>query len=81
MYQLQIDYKQQCRRDYGGIARKNVCCAASCGRCGGRGCSKRPGGKRNCCGSRIKQTCGDNGKTAPCVIRGNNSFITNSILF
>lgn len=26
-----------------------VCCNASCGACGGRGCSKRPGGPRLCC--------------------------------
>merc|ERR1711998_214520 len=27
----------------------NVCCPKSCGSCGGKGCSSRPGGASNCC--------------------------------
>lgn len=32
-----------------GIRAGRVCCAASCGQCGGRGCHKFPGGSKNCC--------------------------------
>ena len=50
--------------NYNGIGTNNgkVCCARSCGTCGGKGCSKRPGGKKNCCTKWIKKNCG----TAPC---------------
>ena len=64
------DFKGQCRA-YGGIAKKKVCCAKACGKCGGRGCGRRPGGKKNCCGAHIKKTCGENGNIAPCIMRGN----------
>ena len=30
------------------------CCAASCGTCGGSGCSSRPGGADACCGGNIE---------------------------
>ena len=43
----------------------SACCAKKCGKCGGSGCSKRPGGKKNCCNGNIKKTCGPNQK-APC---------------
>lgn len=36
------------------ILKDGVFCAASCGTCGGRGCSKRPGGQNKCCVSNIK---------------------------
>jgi len=48
----------------GGIA----CCKASCGKCGGLGCSRRPGGASGCCQQHITR----NGKVcsrnvmAPC---------------
>ena len=45
-----------------------ACCPASCGTCGGQGCSKRPGGKDNCCGHIIAEagkSCEDN--DVPCV--------------
>lgn len=32
-----------------GVASGAVCCAATCGECGGAGCSQRPGGTANCC--------------------------------
>lgn len=40
----------------GGILgdHKAVCCARSCGTCGGKGCAAAPGGKYKCCGSEIK---------------------------
>lgn len=52
-----------------GIRSKNICCAASCGRCGGTGCSTLPGGSENCCGTNIinaNYSC--NLSTAPCLI-------------
>ena len=33
----------------------SACCAKKCGKCGGSGCSKRPGGKKNCCTGNIKR--------------------------
>ena len=64
---------QKCE-DYRGIGQKSTCCAARCGTCGGSGCSRRPGGARNCCTSRIYQTCGVDGQTAPCIIVGKRWF-------
>lgn len=32
------------------------CCPASCGKCGGRGCSNRPGGREKCCSNTIKRS-------------------------
>ena len=34
-----------------------LCCSASCGQCGGNGCSRRPGGQKACCGSQIHRQC------------------------
>lgn len=31
------------------LCNRRVCCLNECGKCGGRGCAKRPGGSRNCC--------------------------------
>ena len=48
---------------------KKYCCAASCGKCGGTGCSKLPGGASACCTSSIaaaKQSCAKH--AAPCVM-------------
>ena len=54
---------------YGGVEnpKGEACCAASCGTCGGSGCSQRPGGKSNCCVGHIplQQVCGP-GQNAPC---------------
>lgn len=38
----------------GGYDSKSVCCAASCGGCGGKGCKERPGGASQCCTTDIK---------------------------
>ena len=53
-----------------------VCCAKSCGTCGGDGCETRPGGRENCCKFEIQfnsdngaNTCGTFNK-APCFILG-----------
>ena len=46
-----------------------VCCAASCGSCGGSGCSQRPGGASACCTGKIStanRSCADN--PPPCVM-------------
>ena len=34
-----------------------VCCPKSCGQCGGKGCSKRPGGSKMCCAIHITSSC------------------------
>jgi hypothetical protein len=50
---------------------KDACCPKCCGRCGGSGCAKAPGGKMNCCAKEVAS----NGKdcktsTAPCSVTG-----------
>ena len=50
-----------------------VCCAKTCGSCGGGGCTSRPGGTQNCCTGNIKdngKVCGLDGNKAPCIIPG-----------
>ena len=47
-----------------------VCCAKSCGSCGGKGCAARPGGKSACCTKEVQA----NGVVcavgnAPCTIK------------
>lgn len=37
------------------ICTNEVCCAGSCGRCGGRACSRLPGGRNRCCVSAIRR--------------------------
>lgn len=47
----------------------NLCCAASCGACGGTGCGSLPGGSGSCCGTPILNSglsCDDT--SAPCII-------------
>jgi hypothetical protein len=47
----------------------NVCCAASCGACGGSGCASRPGGGDACCLTNIRNdgvSCTESGP--PCVL-------------
>ena len=66
---INIDSDNPCA-PYGGINSGNVCCAASCGACGGKGCSKRPGGTSACCTKKIpiQQVCGL-GQKAPCHLK------------
>ncbi len=50
-----------------GVSNKRTCCPASCGKCGGHGCSKRPGG-RMCCQKHVRATgrmCKNT--SAPCM--------------
>ena len=57
-----------------GISRGNVCCAPTCGQCGGSGCQNRPGGRNHCCSGSIRDNavkCSANGGVAPCVSDGN----------
>ncbi|WP_438015418.1 hypothetical protein WMF18_31720 [Sorangium sp. So ce315] len=52
-----------------GVQSGSVCCKASCGTCGGAGCSGRPGGSNACCTGNIiaaNTTC--TGTNAPCVL-------------
>merc|ERR1712212_384498 len=68
---LELDDRDDACNSYNGVASKNGkdCCAKKCGTCGGKGCSKRPGGKKNCCTRWIKKNCG----TAPCNIKNGGS--------
>jgi hypothetical protein len=48
---------------------QGVCCRASCGSCGGPGCSGRRGGAKACCAGNImaaKRSCGS--ALAPCMM-------------
>mmetsp|Transcript_19570 Transcript_19570/g.27529 ORF Transcript_19570/g.27529 Transcript_19570/m.27529 type:complete len:628 (+) Transcript_19570:188-2071(+) len=46
-----------------------ICCTLSCGRCGGEGCDKLPGGASNCCTSQITELCdGSDPTKVPCVL-------------
>ena len=52
-----------------GILSGDICCAASCGSCGGTGCGSRPGGASSCCTGSIR----DSGRSCdayepPCVV-------------
>lgn len=52
-----------------GIAADGVCCAASCGACGGAGCGNRPGGSAACCAGPIRTSgVSCSGSTPPCVL-------------
>jgi heparanase 1 len=56
----------QCQK---GIKLKSVCCAKSCGVCGGSGCGAHPGGSSACCGGNIEhadQSCDTH--DPPCMI-------------
>ena len=57
--------------DRGLRASGGVCCARSCGRCGGHGCGALPGGSAHCCGGAIKaahRSCATH--DPPCTIGG-----------
>eukprot|EP00756_Hemistasia_phaeocysticola_P031180 Hpha_TRINITY_DN16336_c0_g2::TRINITY_DN16336_c0_g2_i1::g.60671::m.60671 len=59
----------------GGILNNGVCCAASCGRCGGTNCGNLPGGASNCCSGSIKSannSCYTH--NAPCLIGGKDDY-------
>ncbi len=52
-----------------GVRNGDVCCALTCGTCGGQGCGMRMGGAQNCCAGRIRdndQRCATN--PPPCVM-------------
>jgi hypothetical protein len=51
------------------VQNKRVCCASSCGTCGGTRCGSRPGGSINCCQTQILASgryCDD--FDAPCIL-------------
>lgn len=43
------------------------CCPKSCGKCGGIGCDRRPGGGSVCCGGSLKQSCYTSEGPPPCT--------------
>ncbi|MGM0557802.1 MAG: hypothetical protein ACQEVA_15565 [Myxococcota bacterium] len=52
-----------------GIENGLVCCASSCGTCGGSGCGGRPGGAESCCTSAVMESarsCPTH--EAPCIL-------------
>ncbi|CAM9838955.1 unnamed protein product [Ectocarpus fasciculatus] len=56
-----------CSNGVPGIEASGVCCEASCGQCGGSGCSSVGNGAGSCCTSTIRESgelCG----VAPCVL-------------
>jgi hypothetical protein len=50
----------------GGIRSSDgvACCVAKCGKCGGQGCAKRPGGAADCCSAKVEAN-GRDCRTAP----------------
>ena len=62
-----------------GIKDGAACCAASCGTCGGAGCSDRPGGSSACCHTTIESSgnyCDDPGETGDVVLDPHGPFVT-----
>jgi len=54
----------------GILSDSGACCPASCGTCGGNGCSSRPGGAAACCTGHIINeniSCAD--QSAPCMVQ------------
>jgi hypothetical protein len=46
-----------------------VCCSLTCGKCGGTGCSLRPGGSAKCCSNNILASgISCKSSTAPCIV-------------
>ena len=59
-----------------------VCCNATCGLCGGRGCSSRPGGAPQCCMPAILRTgrvCESRADVA-CILRGSSNYTRGDLL-
>ena len=58
---------------YGTSYEDRICCAKSCGQCGGSGCSQRPGGAEVCCASSflnvVNRVCGVRDQKAPCKLK------------
>ena len=50
--------------------RPHVCCASSCGTCGGPGCGSRAGGRSQCCHGDITSDCTTSDQTG-CVVPSN----------
>ena len=52
-----------------GLRQGAICCAKQCGKCGGPGCNKLPGGSADCCAGTIQTanlSCTDH--AAPCMV-------------
>lgn len=56
-------------KKHGRICKYQYCCPRSCGKCGGRGCAKRPGGIDACCTQRIRAARRSCSKFLPPCIR------------
>ena len=67
----------------GGVGNGNLCCAKSCGTCGGQNCYKRPGGPKKCCSGGIPsdQICNVGGTMAPCRFNGNETKTIRHFLY
>lgn len=53
-----------------GVRNGQTCCEKSCGKCGGKNCSKRQGGAKGCCMKKIRKServC-DNKSSTSCLI-------------
>ena len=70
-----------------GIPAEGACCVKSCGRCGGPGCGKLPGGADSCCGGKIIKydpSCDKHGppcKMSPkkCTLQTGIEYIGNDV--
>eukprot|EP00752_Nemacystus_decipiens_P004880 g4440.t1 len=63
---------QTCDNGLIGVSQGDICCEASCGTCGGVGCSGRGNGQDSCCTKNIAangETCSVKG-AAPCIMDG-----------
>jgi hypothetical protein len=58
---------------YGGLKRAGprgvVCCPRACGRCGGDGCQRAPGGARQCCAGAVAAS------SPPCTARSQSPCV------
>jgi len=63
---------------YNKTASDYVCCASTCGTCGGPECGDRPGGRDNCCVNVItanagNETCDET--TPPCIVKATTQAV------
>lgn len=75
--------QSKCSDELGGIENAGICCAATCGSCGGRGCRSRMGGEENCCTGYIATNGAPCSETnaPPCIIDDDGECHVLSTLF
>lgn len=59
-----------CDNNLPGVSNGEICCAASCGACGGADCKNLAGGRENCCMGNIQDSgvlCSVS-EAAPCIM-------------